>query len=494
MSVINPTSAKKGVFHLIVPLILVLLCNCNCGASNKVLTLRYFGAKGDGKTNDTKAFLKALKAAQDMDVVLSGENLTYVITGQQNLALKKMVLKGLTVKIFGSNAQLALNINCNNVSIDQLKIIGSRGQSVENWKVFGKEHHINSIMPSNADVILINATRKDAKINIAHVEAINIHARSCITVITLGDVELSNVSFRNISNKTIHVYHTLDDGKTVGGSTHLKNATAVDVGILPKVILVNGKSYLTSAGLYMPQESFNFIVSFGTYYAYHIKVNNYGSTGLTADRNEYFEADLVNINNSSNQTYSNNSSAALWFEACKKVRVISASLSIDDRGPRDLDFDSSALHIFGNNSSVIIDTLTIKGGKKTVLNKGIRGSLAGENNIKLGNVTVQGNYKNAGIAFGILDTGNKSSINIAHLNLVGNKANFHGINKVEIAAVNGTYKNEEVNFYIDDAGTGTEKLSIGKTNITNFGLSKNIRNFSVGQNLSKTGIDIKRIN
>lgn len=494
MNVINPTSRKKRFLLLIVPLVLVLFCNCNCVARTKVLTLRYFGAKGDGKTDDTKALLKALKTAQDMDIVLSGEKLTYVITGEQILSVKKIALKDLTVKIFGNNAQLALNIVCNRVSIDQIKIIGSRGQSVEAWKVFGKENNISSIMPSAADVILINATRRDAKINISNVEAINIHARSCITIVTLGAVELSNVSFRNISNKTIHVYHTLDDGKTVGGITHLKNGNAVDVGILPKIILINGKLYHTSAGLYMPQESFNFIVSFGTYYAYNINVTNYGSIGLTADRNEYFEADLVNIKSSSNQTYSNNSSAALWFEACKNVHVISASLSIDDRSLKDLDFDSSALHIFGNNSSVVIDKLMIIGGKKLVLNKGIRGSLAGKNNIKLGNITIQGKYKNAGISFGILDTDNSSAISIENLNLVNNKADFHGVNNIRIAAINGTSKNEEVNFYIYDRSTGREKLSIGKTNITNFGLSKNIRNFSVGQNLSKMGINIKRIN
>lgn len=432
-----------------------------------IVTIRSFGAKADGINDDSKVFIKAMNFASQNNLKISGEGLTYKLSGEYELKLNNFYLSNMNI-CFDNKYENQFNIKiiCDKVKLENINIDGGRGtynKNLEQWRVFSKEQGVESIEPVQNNIFYIIATSAQASINVENFSANNIHAQSCLTITTFGEVKLDNLNFNNISNKTFHIYHSFDEGKKQNGKTYLNHAKASDIGILPPKILVGSKYYNTNDGIYMPQSSFNFIVSFGDFFANNINVNNYASTGLTADRNVYFEADNVYISNSADAAYSNNPSGGLWFEACKKAYVKKAVIEIKNRSLKDMEFDNSAVHIYGVNSNILIDEITIV--NKGFLNKGIRGSMQGENIVNIKKIDIFGNYKAQAIFFASIDSDPKNTIYFGDVILRNNNMFFDKMKNVIIDNVKGLSKNETIIYHLPITVEKVGILNIAQSNL-----------------------------
>lgn len=464
--------------------IILVLVSIDLYCSN--ITLRQFGAKADGIADDTWALKNALIFAQTNHIDIDGEGLKYYISGNLDLKLSYFSLKN--CNFITSNDyknQFTLKVDCSQVSMSRITFDGGRNtykNQIEEWKDFSKENNVQSIYPTPSDVFYFVALDENATINFDDVSMKNVHASSCITVITYGKVNFETMSFENISNKTFHVYHSINEGKYQHGKTYASNIKSKDVGIIPDRILYNNQTVQNQNLNAMPQASFNFIVSFGEYYLKNAEVVNYGSTGVTSDRNILFQASNIKISNFSNRTFSNNPSGAVWLEATKKSIINNVDIDIQSRDIRDLQFDSSAFALYGVDSEVIIDSLTIKG---KYLNKGFRGSLDGINKICIKKIIIYGEYKQASALFAMMpSTQIQSEVFIGDMILNSGVMEFYGIEKVNINSIFGATGREQINFKLPHTLNGNESYSIKKHNIPNIYKSKVVKNLKLPLNKS----------
>lgn len=434
----------KSIFTLMS----ILLITCLFGQN---ITLRSIGAKGDGKSDDSQYFINAVKIASNKGIFVDGENLTYKLTGSFDLLLKSFYIKNIKI-VFGTSYSNQFNFNSNTdkVNIQNVFIDGGRNtynSGIESWKVFAKENDIQSINPDVKPVFFFQSKSKDAQFIVDQLNSKNIHAESVVTFYTFGEVKMSNLNFSNISNKTIHIYHSFDDGITAFGFTTLYNAKAVNVGQMAKEIMVNSKRYLTSEGRYMPQGSFNFIVSHGNFTAKDIYVENYGSTGFTSDRNFSFIGTNIRIQNLSKKGFSNNPSAGFWIEGSKNIKVNNVDINIQNRSVLDQKFNSSALHFFGKSSNAQFTKVTINSNNK-VIKKGFLGEFLGENNVKVSDVRISGDYMENALFSGTLNNDARYNIEIGEI--YGDQIFFYNANTVNIKKLNKYSNNvENLLFYVD---------------------------------------------
>lgn len=445
-------------------------------------TLKSFGARGNGLVDDSDAIIRALNYCEN-GIEINGEGMVYLFQKPIKATIEKLRLincKFILGKVYSKQGNF--NLNCNDVFLSDISVDGGRGtfvDDIEKWKVFSSENNVESICPERPDFFFVNSMNKFAKVEIRNFKVTDLNAFSAITIYTLGIVKMHNLTFSNLCYKTFHIYHSIDDGKTSGGETIVDSAFAKNIGVLPVELYVDGKYYLRSNIKMMPQGSFNFIVSFGNYTASNLKVENYGSTAVTADRNENFVADKISITNSTNLAFSNNPSGAMWLENCKNATIKSIKINIRGRDKRDLNFDSSAMHIFSINGKVTIDTLSIESGDHVCLNKGLRVSIAGKSEISINNLNISGNFKYAGAHFAILDRLVLSTINIGQLNLSSPSMSFYGMKNINIANLNGKSGKEIVSFALPATNDNNELYKIRTTNLKSIIIDKNVKNINV---------------
>lgn len=464
------TKLKKILF-------LVFLMTSLCLFAN-TKTLKSFGAKGNGINDDSVFISKALFSCQNGEI-LDGQGLVYLIENTIKLNLKQVTLincKFLLGKTYSKQGNFI--ITSNNINLKNITVDGGRNtivKDVEQWRVFTTESNVKSICPSRPDFLCFFAMDKSAQIKVSNFKVKNLHAFSALTIYSLGKVMLSDLNFDNLSYKTFHVYHSADDGKTSGGETVVSNAYAKNVGILPLKLQIDGKKYGRDKIQMMPQGSFNFIVSFGNYTAHNLNVLNYGSTAVTADRNENFIADNITITNSSKFTFSNNPSGGMWFEKCANANIKKLKIKITSRDKRDLGFDSSAIHIFSAGGNVTIDNLTIESGNLACLNKGLRGSLLGKCNVLIKNFKLSGNYKTAGAQFALLDSAILSTVKIDVLNLDSPSVDFYGMQNVVIGEVIGKTGKEHLSFKLPNPTSNIINYEVKKGNLREININKNVK-------------------
>ena len=473
--------------------LILLLVSIDLYCSN--ITLRQFGAKADGKADDTWALKRAMIFAQTNHIDIDGEGLKYYVSGNLDLKLSYFSLKNCNfVTSNDYKNQFTLKVDCNQISMSHITFDGGRNtykDQIEEWEDFSKENNIKSIYPTPGDVFYFVALDENANIDVNNVSMRNVHASSCITVITYGRVNFETMYFENISNKTFHVYHSINEGKYQNGKTYVSNIKSKDVGIIPDRILYKNQIVQNQNLNAMPQASFNFIVSFGEYYLKNAEVINYGSTGVTSDRNKFFQADYIKISNFSNRTFSNNPSGAIWLEATKKATIKRVDINIQNRDLRDLQFDSSAFALYGVDSEVIIDSLTIKG---KYINKGFRGSFEGINKIHIKKIMIDGEYKQASALFAMMpNTQIQTQIIIDEMVLNSGVTEFYGIEKVEINSILGVTGKETINFKLPYTLDGREEYSIKPNNLLNIYKSKVIKNLKLPSNSKNKNI-IKILN
>lgn len=459
------------------------------------VSLREFGAAGNGIDDDTKSLVEALKFAAENKLTVNGEGLNYNVTGKVELDIIFFSLKNCNFITSNSYSnQFALRVICENVKLSNINFDGGRNTyktNTEEWKDFSSENGIISIYPTTDDLFYFVALNTNAILQFENVKMKNIHASSCITVITHGKVLLDDLDFNNVSNKTFHIYHSTNEGLYQNGKTFAGNITSIDVGILPSEILYKNKIISNKNINVMPQASFNFIVSFGEYHIKKAIVHNYGSSGVTSDRNILFKADYINITNNSDKGFSNNPSGAMWFEATSIISVNRIDIDIEKRDSRDIEFDSSALSFYGHDTVSNIDTLNIKG---KFLNKGLRGSFAGKNNISFDYINLEGTYQQAAALFALIPNEKiQTKVNIHNLAVKKGTVEFYGIKEVNISKLNGRTGDEQLNFKLPYSISGSENYNVESTDFRNVYKSNTVKNIQC-YDMLKRKVIIKTLN
>lgn len=350
-------------------------------------------AKGDGIADDTAAWVKLLdlNATEGID----GGGKTYKIASRITKTLDRAYIRNAKFTTNTSYTQDAgFTLTCPDVEIDA-EFDGGRKTyktGMEAWKVFTSYAGTDSIEPVTDPFFNVIALGSTSSIRVPRLTAKNVASEAAIRVRTYGNVFCGDLNFSNCANKTLHVYHTNDNGVTQGGSTFVASAVTKDCGILPQNFLVDGVAK-TRSDNYAPQGAFNLIVSFGSFILKSAVVHNYGASGVTPDRNKLFQGGSISITHTDSDAWTNNPSGAFWDEACDVCNVDSLYVSVMDRDPRDYtSLDSSAVQIFKtNNQSINIGKMVITCNEvKSVVTRLIRVSLAGKNKVNVDNFSVRG--------------------------------------------------------------------------------------------------------
>lgn len=462
---------------IIVFIFFIQLCQ-GCTSSVVSIFPTKMGAKGDGKTDDSKVFQSIFEKYKDQNLVIDGQGLRYALFGELSADVQTFTLKNIKIRTgAGNTTQVNVRIKSNNVVFDDVEVTGDRSSlSKEHWKLFSNENGVKSIMPSVKEIFFIEALDTASVIRISGYKASNLHTQSALLVRSFGQVHLNSLRFDNLSNKGYHVYHV--DYKEIkkGGSTVVKGVTTNNTGILPPYYYVENKKFKREDGHYMPQESFNCIVSFGNYSISDAVVSNYGSIGVTSDRNQNFVGENITVSSDSRQAMSNNPSAGIWFECSKNVVLKNAKINISARSPRDLVGDNSALHIFAENSTVKIEGVSIASGDRYVLNKGIRGSFSGENNILFDNVQVKGNYKQGGVYLAGMQNQPMSKIALKRVTVDRSNLFFYQLRDVDLTTIRGSSGSERITYLLPENPKKTGKLIINNSNLENLEVSAGFKN------------------
>lgn len=384
----------------------------------KQFNLTQFGAVGDGSTDDTAAIQLAVNAATAGQWI-DGNNKTYLISDRINgtnsifrLRNAKFVFSTSyatqgNFRLDAGSSTTAMTVELENITVD-----GGRGTykiGNEPWEVFTSFAGYDSIQPSLSSVFRIDAYNADTSIRIQNVNFYNVHADACVEIGTYGTVFIDDCEYKNISNRTFHVYHSPDDGVTQAGRTLVNNVYAQDVGMMPASFTVGGVNKVR-ADSYAPQGSFNFIVSHGDFTINNAIVWNYASCGVTADRNRSFTASNVFIYHDDGNAFSNNPSGAFWLENVNTTNVSNLFVWVTDRDPRDTALDSSLLEIYSTAGSQtnFTNLVLLTNPSVAKVRRIVRGSLFENPSVNITNFYCYGIVTAPGVAFnfGVLPNSN----------------------------------------------------------------------------------------
>lgn len=371
-------------------------------------TFEYFGAVGDGVTDDTSAIQLAV-ASCPSGCWLDGNGKTYKITGDINSSdatfFRLRNAKFITTGDYLSQAKFVITslvTQIHNVEVDGGRDTYKSG--LEPWTQFSSFGGYGSIEPALPDFFSIVNMSESAIVDVDGLTMSNMFCRGCLQARTFGSVFLNRLTFKNIANKTYHVYHSQDNGATQLGRTIVGSVVTDDVGLLPSSFLVDGTTTAFASATVAPQGSFNCCVSFGDYILHDAAIGNYGSCAVTADRNKTFTCGSVVIKHDSVKGWSNNPSGAFWLENVGIANVDNLYIEVTNRDSRDYAADSSALQIFITDDGVAnFNNVVIKGNASSAkLRRAIRTSSKNSCSIKIDHLDINGLFVSNAVNFGQL--------------------------------------------------------------------------------------------
>jgi hypothetical protein len=259
----------------------------------------------------------------------------------------------------------------------------------------------STIQPELSAAFKVNADNVDTEVRITNCRFENIHAIAAIRIDSRGTNIIQDCVFKNISFNSVAVFHSKDGGVTQGGRTLISDVYTEDVGLLPDTFNVNGAAMNFSTTTACPQGSFNLVVTFGEYNITNASVKNYGSAGVTADRNKIFNASNITITNDSTSSFSNNPSGAFWLEDCELANVNNLHVDVTARSAKDtladgFGMDNSLLQLYmTDGTKAFLNNVFLRTSSTTAyFNKLIRGSAQHKMNVNIQNFHVEGICRN----------------------------------------------------------------------------------------------------
>lgn len=361
------------------------------------LTPLQFGCAGDGVTDDSANFNEFLDEVVATGKVGDGLGLTYIVKNQKSLTCTKDFHLRNCSLISGSaySNQFGFLVSGDvNYLLDNIRVDGARNTRAlagdEPWTQTSSLNGYGSIEPLGASggrsffKTSGAATAFTKTFTFRNCRITNLHCSVGLEVSTTGTVHIIGLTTKNLSYRNYAITH---DSATNDGTTIVTNVDSRDTGILPANFLVDGVAKVR-ADAYAPQGSFNGLVSYGKYLVSNYHCINYGSCGITGDRNAIFNASAVYIENNDANAFSNNPSGAFWIENCTRTVADGIQIKITARDAREPALDSSGLQVFlGANAKAEISNFDINSTSANV-KKGIRGSNQNDVTLKFSNGTV----------------------------------------------------------------------------------------------------------
>lgn len=374
--------------------------------NGKKMTLKKFGCRQDGVTNDKDQLYRAVEFTTNNGLILDGGSLPTLVSD----TAEKIFVSTTAVRIHNFNLVAGTTyFNQPRLKFDSdvyyeiinLQISGRRGSKpgVEPWRKFATFLGYDSIEPSTGNLITIGGSLLTNNVTIHNVTAKDCHYESVILGFTQGVADIKNMHFENCSNKQLHVWHGIDGGvQPSSGVTNLTGYVAMNCGILPASFTVDGVNKTRSDSV-APQGAFGCIVSFGTFNHSDVFVYNYGSTGVTPDRCITALGKNVKIWHDDPNAFSNNSSGAYWDEYCDNCHIDGIEIKISARDPRETPLENCGLQIFKQTSGVFsASNVVIETSGAAHMDKDIRGSLAAGTQVSINGYSLESNSSNTSIS------------------------------------------------------------------------------------------------
>lgn len=368
-----------------------------------------FGALGNGTDDDTAALQTAMDSVAVSGAWLDGNNKTYLITSDIDVDAGAFCrMRNFKFKL-GTSYSSQGRFNCDagsgttamTVALENIVLDGGRGDykvGNEPWTDTGTDFGgYDTIEPTPSAFFKVNAKNEETTVHVTNCRFENHHGIAAVRVDSYGTTIIQGCVFKNLSFQSFAVYQSVFDSNNNitahKGRTIVSDVYAEDVGLLPDTFDVGATEVSFSSTTAAPQGSFNFLAIGGEYTLTNAVVKNYASCGVTADRNQKFNASNIIITSDSTQAFSSNPSGAFWIEGCEESNVTNLTVEITARATIDTTGqDNSLLQIYLKDyNKAFFDNVFLKtSSTQAYVNKIIRGSSQHDTICSITNFRVEG--------------------------------------------------------------------------------------------------------